>query len=243
MRRAGPRRPGPSDGPMNAIVRWPPQVGSNRNAGESNGSGRGVGHIGATSPGPGKGRLEPEGELLGHGRPDWRGPLGASPGETAALAGERRGRSPRRPRSRTRASPRPSLGDACASTRPPRRPVPDPASRPTRACRPDGRLVAFTVKRPRRPRRLPRVDLAVAGDGSAPARRSDAGAAHGPRPRFAPDGRTLAFIRIGGCCIEDEPDRPRRPGTGRTATRSTCCRSTAGARRAGSPTCRAGSMR
>ena len=75
---------------------------------------------------------------------------------------------------------------------------------------PDGRIVAFTVKRSRRrARRLPARDLARAD------RRLGAGPARHDRrrtdrhPRFSPDGRTLAFISDRRLLVEEEPDRPK----------------------------------
>ena len=99
---------------------------------------------------------------------------------------------------------------------------------------PDGRLVAFSVKRTAVGRDGYRYAIWLAPtDGSAPARQVTIGSRADRRPRFSPDGRTLAFIsdrrllRRGGA-------RPAEGGQGprSTATSCSCCRSTA-ARRAG----------
>lgn len=75
---------------------------------------------------------------------------------------------------------------------------------------PDGRQVAFTVKRTGVGRDGYRSAIWLAPtDGSAPARRVTIGARSDRHPRFSPDGRTLAFISDRRLQVEEEPDRPK----------------------------------
>ena len=75
---------------------------------------------------------------------------------------------------------------------------------------PDGRTVAFTVKRSAVGRDGYRHAIWLAPtDGSAEARRLTIGARTDRHPRFSPDGRTLAFISDRRLLVEEEPDRPK----------------------------------
>ena len=75
---------------------------------------------------------------------------------------------------------------------------------------PDGRTVAFTVKRSAVGRDGYRHAIWLAPtDGSADARRLTIGARTDRHPRFSPDGGTLAFISDRRVLIEEEPDRPK----------------------------------
>ena len=75
---------------------------------------------------------------------------------------------------------------------------------------PDGRSVAFTVKRSAVGRDGYRHAIWLAPtDGSADARRLTIGARTDRHPRFSPDGRALAFISDRRVLVEEEPDRPR----------------------------------
>lgn len=77
---------------------------------------------------------------------------------------------------------------------------------------PDGRLVAFTVKRSATGKDDYRHAIWLAPtDGSADARRVTIGARHDHQPRFSPDGRTLAFISDRRVLVEEEPERPKDP--------------------------------
>ncbi len=75
---------------------------------------------------------------------------------------------------------------------------------------PDGRLVAFTVKRTAIGRDGYRYAIWLAAtDGSGPARQVTLGSRADRHPRFSPDGRTLAFISDRRLQVEEEPDRPK----------------------------------
>ena len=75
---------------------------------------------------------------------------------------------------------------------------------------PDGRLVAFSVKRTAVGRDGYRYAIWLAStDGSTPARQVTIGSRADRRPRFSPDGRTLAFISDRRLLVEEEPDRPK----------------------------------
>ena len=75
---------------------------------------------------------------------------------------------------------------------------------------PDGRLVAFSVKRTAVGRDGYRYAIWLAPtDGSTPARQVTIGSRADRRPRFSPDGRTLAFISDRRLLVEEEPDRPK----------------------------------
>ena len=75
---------------------------------------------------------------------------------------------------------------------------------------PDGRLVAFNVKRTAVGRDGYRYAIWLAStDGSTPARQVTIGSRADRRPRFSPDGRTLAFISDRRLLVEEEPDRPK----------------------------------
>jgi dipeptidyl aminopeptidase/acylaminoacyl peptidase len=77
---------------------------------------------------------------------------------------------------------------------------------------PDGRSVAFTVKRSAIGRDDYRHAIWMAPtDGSADARRLTIGARHDRHPRFSPDGRTLAFLSDRRVLVEEEPERPQDP--------------------------------
>ena len=75
---------------------------------------------------------------------------------------------------------------------------------------PDGRLVAFTVKRPSVGRDGYRHAVWLTStDGSTPARQATIGGRTDRLARFSPDGRTLAFISDRRLLVEEEPDRPK----------------------------------
>ncbi|HYO42930.1 MAG TPA: S9 family peptidase [Candidatus Limnocylindrales bacterium] len=75
---------------------------------------------------------------------------------------------------------------------------------------PDGRMVAFTVKRTAVGMDGYRHAIWLApADGGAEPRRVTIGARTDRSPRFAPDGRTLAFISDRRLLVEEEPDRPK----------------------------------
>ena len=75
---------------------------------------------------------------------------------------------------------------------------------------PDGRLVAFAVKRSAAGRDGYRHAIWLApADGSTDPRPVTIGARTDRHPRFSPDGRTLAFISDRRLLVEDEPDRPK----------------------------------
>ncbi len=75
---------------------------------------------------------------------------------------------------------------------------------------PDGRLVAFTVKRSAPGHDGYRYAVWLAStDGSAPARQVTIGTRSDRHARFSPDGRTLAFISDRRLTAEEEPDRPK----------------------------------
>ena len=77
---------------------------------------------------------------------------------------------------------------------------------------PDGRLVAFTVKRSAVGRDGYRQSIWLAPvDGSLDARQLSIGHKTDRHPRFSPDGRTLAFISDRRLHVEDEPERPADP--------------------------------
>ena len=74
---------------------------------------------------------------------------------------------------------------------------------------PDGRRVAFTVKRSAVGRDGYRQSIWLApADGSADARQLTIGHTTDRHARFSPDGATLAFISDRRLHVEDEPDRP-----------------------------------
>jgi dipeptidyl aminopeptidase/acylaminoacyl peptidase len=76
---------------------------------------------------------------------------------------------------------------------------------------PDGRHVAFTVRRPSVGNDGYRDAIwSAPADGSAPARQLTLGARSDRHPRFSPDGRSLAFISDRRLLVEEEPNRPRR---------------------------------
>ncbi len=75
---------------------------------------------------------------------------------------------------------------------------------------PDGRTVAFTVKRSAVGLDGYRDSIWTAPvDGSCDARRVTLGARSDRHPRFAPDGRTLAFLSDRRLLVEEEPERPK----------------------------------
>jgi len=77
---------------------------------------------------------------------------------------------------------------------------------------PDGRSVAFTVKRNAVGFDGYRHAIWVAPvDGSAEARQVTIGARTDRHARFSPDGRTLAFLSDRRLQVEEEPDRPTEP--------------------------------
>jgi dipeptidyl aminopeptidase/acylaminoacyl peptidase len=75
---------------------------------------------------------------------------------------------------------------------------------------PDGRTVAFTVKRssPGKDGYRHSVWLAPV-DGSVPARQATLGVRSDGHPRFSPDGSTLAFLSDRRVLVEEEPERPK----------------------------------
>jgi acylaminoacyl-peptidase len=78
------------------------------------------------------------------------------------------------------------------------------------ALSPDGRHVAFSVKRASVGRDGYRHSVWMAPtDGSAPARQVTIGGRTDRYARFSPDGRTLAFISDRRLLVEEEPDRPK----------------------------------
>lgn len=75
---------------------------------------------------------------------------------------------------------------------------------------PDGRLVAFTVKRTAVGHDGYRHAVWLAPtDGSAPARQVTIGSRTDRHARFSPDGRSLAFISDRRLLVEEEPTRPK----------------------------------
>jgi dipeptidyl aminopeptidase/acylaminoacyl peptidase len=77
---------------------------------------------------------------------------------------------------------------------------------------PDGRTVAFTVKRSAVGRDGYRQSVWLAPvDGSTEARQLTVGARTDRHPRFSPDGRMLAFISDRRVLVEEEPGRPKDP--------------------------------
>jgi dipeptidyl aminopeptidase/acylaminoacyl peptidase len=77
---------------------------------------------------------------------------------------------------------------------------------------PDGRVVAFTVKRSAVGRNGYRQSIWLAPtDGSAPARQLTIGHKTDRHARFSPDGRTLALISDRRLHTEEEPERPTDP--------------------------------
>ena len=75
---------------------------------------------------------------------------------------------------------------------------------------PDGRFVAFTVKRSAVGRDGYRHAVWLAPtDASSPARQLTIGGRTDRHPRFSPDGRTLAFISDRRLLVEEEPTRPK----------------------------------
>ena len=75
---------------------------------------------------------------------------------------------------------------------------------------PDGKRVAFTVKRTSVGKDGYRQSIWIAPvDGSAAARQATIGARWDRHARFSPDGRTLAFISDRRLYAEEEPDRPK----------------------------------
>ncbi len=74
---------------------------------------------------------------------------------------------------------------------------------------PDGRSVAFTVKRSSVGRDGYRLSVWLApADGGGGARQLTIGARSDSHARFSPDGRTLAFLSDRRLLVEEEPDRP-----------------------------------
>ena len=77
---------------------------------------------------------------------------------------------------------------------------------------PDGRLVAFTVKRSAAGKDGYRQAVWLAPvDGSAEPRAVTMGARTDRHARFSPDGRTLAFLSDRRLLVEDDPERPTDP--------------------------------